>query len=71
MKLDWSGCEGYRDGVGVEQIAIDYAASAGATTPMTNTLTYLDECYGGAALYLRACGVEQDRLTAVRSRLLD
>jgi protein tyrosine/serine phosphatase len=57
-------------GVGAEAIAADYAVSAIGPAAMVNTLNYLDECYGGASLYLRACGVEQHRLTAVRNRLL-
>jgi protein tyrosine/serine phosphatase len=57
-------------GVGAEAIAADYAASASGGSTMINTLNYLDECFGGASLYLRACGVEQRRLAAVRSRLL-
>lgn len=57
-------------GVGAEAVAADYAVSASGPTPMINTLNYLDERYGGASLYLRACGVEQERLAAVRSRLL-
>jgi protein-tyrosine phosphatase len=58
-------------GVGAEAIAADYACSASGPTPMINTLDHLHDRYGGASLYLRACGVEQHRLTAVRSRLLD
>jgi protein-tyrosine phosphatase len=53
-------------GVGAEAVAADYAVSASSATPMINTLEHLDECYGGASPYLRACGVEQHRLTAVR-----
>lgn len=57
-------------GVDAEAIAADYAVSASGTTPMINTLDHLEERYGGASNYLRACGVEQHRLTAVRRRLL-
>jgi protein-tyrosine phosphatase len=57
-------------GVGAEAIAADYAASAGTPTPMINTLNHLQDRYGGASAYLRACGVEQHKLAAVRHRLL-
>jgi protein tyrosine/serine phosphatase len=57
-------------GVGAETIAADYAVSGGSPTPMINTLNHLHDRYGGASLYLPACGVEQYRLTAVRNRLL-
>lgn len=51
-------------------IAADYAVSAGSPTPMINTVAHLRDRYGGASPYLRACGVPQHELTAVRSRLL-
>jgi len=57
-------------GVGAGAIAADYAVSGGSPTPMINTLDHLHDRYGGAPSYLRACGIEQDRLTAVRNRLL-
>jgi protein-tyrosine phosphatase len=57
-------------GAGSEAIAADYAVSAGSPTPMINTLAHLQDRYGGASPYLRACGVRQQELTAVRSRLL-
>ena len=55
-------------GIGAEAIAADYAVSASGPTPMINTLNYLDECYGGASLHLRARGVEQHRLSRRRGQ---
>ena len=57
-------------GVGRVEIADDYARTEGCTPlPMRNTLTHLDRRYGGAEPYLRGAGLDEELLSALRSRL--
>ncbi|MCW3842115.1 tyrosine-protein phosphatase [Micromonospora yasonensis] len=58
-------------GVGADGIADDYAATEGcARETMLNTLTHLDQRYGGAASYLSRAGLEPGLMAAARSRLV-
>jgi protein-tyrosine phosphatase len=57
-------------GVPAEEVAGDYALTAGADAgTMHNTLTHTDREYGGAAAYLLSIGVRRHQIDAVRTRL--
>ncbi len=59
-------------GVAAEEVAEEYVLTAGCPSArMLDTLTHLDQRYGGAVPYLVKSGVQPGLLAAVRDRLLE
>lgn len=57
-------------GVPAASIVAEYALSFGATADtMDTTLAHLESVYGGIAAYLRAAGMAEEEIAAIRRRL--